>query len=125
MPEFFQILQYRGCRVIGLSMPVGVDASEFDRLNQRALASIDDTPGEGWILDLADFKYVGSAALGFIVNVRQRVNTGGGRLVLCGVSDSIAAILRTSSLGRLFEVVEARDDAVALIESWRKRQRKR
>lgn len=125
MPDFFQIIDDRGCRVIELTMPAGADASEFDRINQRALTQIGDTSGEGWILDLADFEYVGSAALGFMINVRQRVKSSGGLLVVCGVSDSIEAILRTSSLGRLFQVVDERDDAIAAIEAWRKKQRKR
>jgi anti-anti-sigma factor len=122
MPEFFNIIADRGCRVIELSMPAGVDASEFDRLNSRALAKIRENAGDGWVLDLVQFQYVGSAALGFIINVRQLIVAGGGVLVLCGVSPSIAAILRTSSLGRLFLVAGTRDAAIEQIETWRNRR---
>ena len=65
------------------------------------------------MLDLTRLCYAGSSVLGLIVNIRQRVKQGGGRLVLCGLSDRLLQIFRTCSLERLFVIRRTEADAVA------------
>jgi len=117
--EYFRVISDRGVNVILLSMPPGTDVSEFDSLNQRTLAALDAAAGDGWILDLSQFTYVGSAALGFMINVRQRVNQAGGLLIMCGVSDHIMSTLRASSLGKLFSITDSRPAAITAVLEWR------
>jgi anti-anti-sigma factor len=118
--EYFQLVKDRGVSVFELRMPAGTDVSEFDALNQSALAQLDGaSAGDGWVMDMGEFTYVGSAALGFMINVRQRIREAGGVLVLCGVSAHILATLRASSLGRLFTIVATRDEAIATAGAWR------
>jgi anti-anti-sigma factor len=121
MASYFRIIQERSVRVLELTLPAGIDASEFDRLNQRALAEVEAAAEEGWVVDLAPCQYVGSAGLGFLINVRQRINAAGGTIVLCDLSPAIEAVMRTSSLGRLFQVAPTREAAVELILSWKGR----
>ncbi|HRK31023.1 MAG TPA: STAS domain-containing protein [Tepidisphaeraceae bacterium] len=123
--EYFRFISEKSVNVIELTMPAGTDVSEFDTLNQRTLAGIDAAPDDGWILDLAEFSYVGSAALGFMINVRQRVQQGGGMLVICGVSAQIMSTLRASSLGRLFSISESRPAAIAAVLDWRASRRRK
>lgn len=121
MPGYLNMLTTRGVHVLELDLPAGIDASEFDRLNQRALPEVEATAGEGWVIDLAPCRYVGSAALGFLINLRQRITAAGGMVVLCELSPPIEAIMRTSSLGRLFAITSTRDTAVELVLEWRTR----
>lgn len=119
MSGFYRIFQEQAVHVLELSLPAGLDASEFDKLNTRVLAAVDESPAGGWVIDLGACGYIGSAAIGFLINVRHRVTSAGGRVVLCAISASIESVLRTSSLGRLFDVTATREDAVALLLSRR------
>lgn len=56
---------------------------------------------------------MGSAMLGLLVNVRQRVKAARGKLVLCGLSPQLASIFQACCMDRLFTT--ARDRARALI----------
>lgn len=118
--EFFRVIADQTVNVLELTMPSGTDVSEFDVLNQRALNELEAAAEDGWVLDMSQFSYVGSAALGFMLNVRQRVLQAGGVLVLCGVSTHILATLRASSLGKLFTIVDSRPHALHAIIEWRK-----
>jgi anti-anti-sigma factor len=125
MPVYFSILEDRGIRVLSLDLPAGIDASEFDRLNQRVLAEVESAAGEGWVLDLAACRYVGSAGLGFLINIRQMITAAGGLVVLCELSPAIEAVMRTSSVGRLFHVSATREAAIEHALTWRNRSDRR
>lgn len=118
--ELFQVLSEKNANVLAVSVPAGADVSEFDRLNAAALAAVDQRAEDAWILDMSDCSYVGSAALGFMINVRQRIKQAGGMLVLCGLSAFVLATLRASSLGKFFIVLENRSACLTAAEQWRK-----
>ena len=105
--------QAGGVGVIELVLPEALDFTEFDRLNDAVRAAVDGRPGGRWVMDLSAVGYLGSAMLGLLVNVRQRVRDGGGRLVLCHVSPPLAQAVRTCSGGRLLVIEPARAAAVA------------
>src|SRR3954467_8215218 len=58
---------------IELSLPIVVDPVEFDRLNDGIGKLVEAGAAERWVLDLAGVQYVGSALLGLLVNLRQRI----------------------------------------------------
>jgi anti-anti-sigma factor len=89
------------------------DHTEFDKLND-VVGELLEGPAarEGWVLDLTQVDYIGSALLGLLVNLRQRVKAGGGRLVLCGLSQHILKALKTCSLQSLFLIADQRDSAM-------------
>jgi anti-anti-sigma factor len=66
-----------------------------------------------WIIDLSAVTYMGSAMLGMLVNVRQQIKAGGGRLLLCGLSKPLMTIFRTCCMERLFTIVKDRGAALA------------
>jgi anti-anti-sigma factor len=90
-----------------------MDSLELDRLNEALLAAVAAAPSANWVLDLAGTAYMGSAVLGLLVNVRQRVKSAGGRLALCSLSPTLVGIFYTSSLHRLFAIHATRPDALA------------
>ena len=101
--------------VVEVSLPTHLDSGEFDRLNDALLAVFTNVGGGRWVLDLSGLSYMGSSALGMMVNIRQRVKDGGGRLALCGMSPRLLRIFQTCCLERLFTIKQARADAVRAI----------
>lgn len=98
-------------RVIELSLPQAMDNLELDQLNEALLNAVKQSAARKWVLDLSRVEYMGSAMLGVLVNLRQRVNESHGRLVLCGMSAELTEIFRTCCLDRLFTVARHLDQA--------------
>ena len=106
-------------QILALPLPRNVDMYEFDRLNEE-IARLTETGRAGrWVLDLQHSVYVGSAILGVMVNLRQRIRGAGGSLAICCLSDTLAEAMRTCSLYNLFSVAQTRADAIRLVKSLR------
>jgi anti-anti-sigma factor len=114
MAELFRVSRAGEVGVVELDLPETLDVDEFGRLNESLSSLVAGAPGGGaaWVLDLSRLAYAGSAALGLIVNLRQKVKEADGRLVLCGLSDRLLTVFRTCSLERLFVVRRSREEAI-------------
>ena len=108
--EFFQVKSEASINVVELMLPVSIDTQEFDRLNVAMSSLFVDPGGDRWVLDLSHLSYMGSSALGLMVNLQQ-IKTAGGRLVLCGLSPKLLEIFHTCCLERLFTIVKTQEDA--------------
>lgn len=111
--DLFQHTRAGAVNVVDLTLPHALDIHEFDRLNESLLALVRGEPEGAWVLDLSRLSYMGSAALGLMVNVRQQIKQSGGRLVLCGLSPQLLHIFKTCCMERLFKIVKTRQDALA------------
>lgn len=109
--EFFHVKSEASINVVQLTLPVSIDTGEFDRLNTAMSNLLVDPGGDQWVLDLSHLSYMGSSALGLLVNLRQQIKTAGGRLVLCGLSPRLLEIFHTCCLERLFTIVKTQEDA--------------
>ena len=120
MPDrHYKVSQEQGVHVMELTLPIVMDPSDFDKLNDAIGDATESAGGERWVLDLRNVEYVGSALLGLLVNLRQRIKSAGGKLVLCGLSDHVAKALQTCSLHNLFTITPARPEAVKRAASMR------
>lgn len=116
MPEdFFQVTQVGDARVVALTLPQSIDSKEFDRLNEEMLGIFAAQPQARWVLDLSGLGYMGSSALGLMVNIRQRIKQSGGQLVLCGLSSRLLQIFRTCCMERLFSITKTKQDALRAV----------
>lgn len=112
LQEWLRLGQEKSVNFIELRLPQSLDDADFDRLMKEALAAVTADAGGQWVLDLTALDYAGSALLGLMVNIRQKVRAEGGQLVLCGVSSRLLQILQTCSLERLFKISKSRADAI-------------
>lgn len=111
--QFYRHSKAGTVNVVDLTLPHTLDIEEFDRLNESLLELIRGEPEGQWALDLSQLSYMGSAALGLLVNLRQQVKQAGGRLVLCGMSPQLLHIFKTCCMEKLFKIVKTRNDAIA------------
>jgi len=108
----FKIISVESARVVELALPLSLDSGEFDAINENLLGEINREASGWWVLDLSQLSYMGSAALGLLVNIRQQIKRGEGKLVLCGLSPRLLQIFRTCCLVRLFTIKSNRPDAL-------------
>jgi anti-sigma B factor antagonist len=110
--HLYRHTQEGGIHVVELTLPLSIDHTEFDKLNETIGELVESTPADRWVIDLKEVEYIGSALLGLLVNLRQRVKAGGGTLILCGLSAQVTKALKTCSLHNLFTIADKRDSAV-------------
>jgi anti-anti-sigma factor len=113
--DYFQVTQIEDAQVVSLRLPESTDSNEFDRLNEMVLQVFDTRPQARWVLDVSGLDYMGSSALGLMVNIRQRVMKSRGQLVLCGLSPQLLRIFRTCCMERLFKISKTRADALKAV----------
>ncbi len=102
---------YQGSQLLEFHIPVNIEAIEFDQLNEEIALLITKSPGKKWILDLSRSEYFGSALLGMLVNIRTKVRSLKGVLILCHLTPDLQRVIRASSMERLFTIVETREEA--------------
>ena len=110
--DWFAVSEEGDVHVLALTVPYQVDSADFDKLHEQVLSAVSGNAGGAWVMDLAGLQYMGSSFLGLMVNIRQRVRQGGGKLVLCGMSPKLQQVIRTCSLERLFVIKAHRAEAV-------------
>ena len=111
--DLFRVSRAGTINVVDLTLPQTLDIHEFDRLNESILAIVRAEAEGQWVLDLSRLDYMGSAALGLMVNLRQQIKQSSGTLVLCGLSPQLLHIFKTCCMERLFKIVKTREDAIA------------
>jgi len=118
MPDgFFQVTKAPSAgagqaTVVALQLPQFMDSREFDRLNEQLLEVLGAQPRGRWVLDLSGVNYLGSSALGLMVNIRQRIRQSGGQLVLCCLSPRLLRIFQTCCMERLFLITRTVAEAI-------------
>jgi anti-anti-sigma factor len=117
--EFFQLKREDTVNVVELTLPQSIDSKEFEHLNEAISQLFVDPGGDLWVLDLSRLSYMGSSALGLMVNIRQQIKSAGGHLVLCGLSPRLVQIFHTCCLEQLFTIVKTREEALRQLKRGR------
>jgi anti-anti-sigma factor len=110
--DFVKVISVQTVDVIDLWLPEQLDSDEFDRLNETLMRALDSKVNGNWLLDLAAVNYMGSSVLGLMINIRQHIKTGGGKLALSGLTPRMQQIFRTCCLEKLFLIARNRDEGV-------------
>lgn len=114
MADRFSVSGENNVHIIELALPLHLDHNEFDQITEELVAQLHTAGGGKWIIDLSRVDYTGSAGLGLLVNLRQKIKEGGGSLVLCGLSSRMSTNLHACSLDRLFKFAPSRAAAMKM-----------
>jgi len=95
--------------------PVGrVDSTTSGDLESRLLRRLAD--GERrLVIDLADVPYISSAGLRVLLLTLNRLKASGGRLVLCGIGQSVREVFDLAGFFSVVVVAVSREEACARV----------
>src|SRR4051812_32581457 len=113
--QLLKISNHLSINVVELALPDDLDTSDIDLLNDGLAALFAGQTTKSWVLDLSNVEYMGSAALGLMVNIRFRVKSISGKLALCHMSPRLHQIFKTCCLEKLFTITRTRDEAIRLL----------
>jgi anti-sigma B factor antagonist len=72
------------------------------------------------VLDLTHLRFSDSSGLGAFISCLRKVNTNGGDLKLCAMSDRVRALFELVQLQRVFDIYRTREEAVSAFQSARR-----
>jgi anti-anti-sigma factor len=110
-----QFAQENAVRVMRFRLPFNMDTMEIDELMGAVMAGLEQASQEKWMVDLSGVDYMGSSMLGLMVNIRQRIRQGGGKLVLFGLTPQLLHTFKSCSLERLFSFAKTGPEAAAVL----------
>ncbi|MBV6482016.1 MAG: putative anti-sigma factor antagonist [bacterium] len=92
-----------------------LDAGEVVRFRDEFLV---ETADENVILlDCSKLEYLDSSGLAALVNIYKNLTARGGKLAICGFSESILRVLKFTKLDRVFTIAEDFEEAKAKLLS--------
>src|SRR5277367_4482691 len=108
MADLFSIIEERSTWILELRVPQEMDALLTDSIIDSVTTHVQASNGGAWVVDLSLVKYLNSAGLGLLVNVRHKIRQSRGRLALCGLSPTLIELFRSCCLEQLFTIVRTR-----------------
>ncbi len=89
-----------------------LDEQNIQIIGDQLYSLVDDAGRRKLLLNFGNVEYLSSAALGKLITLNKKVQSGGGRLVLCQISSSIYEIFEITGLKRLFNIYEDEQEAL-------------
>lgn len=100
------VIEFRDSRIPG-ELAMSFVGPELQEATARSL-------GRRVVLDLTGVEFISSVMLGKILALNKRLAAGGGRLVLCGLGETVDMIFRSAQLDQVLTIRETQVDATAL-----------
>ena len=98
--------------VLRLKLPVLYDDETTASLFEQAGAVVVDAHRSRLVLNCATVEYLASMALGKLVSLMRKVNSGGGRLTLCKVHRTVEELLQVTHLSDILLSYDDEQEAV-------------
>jgi anti-anti-sigma factor len=112
----------RGVLVVTFTQPSIQGEETAEKVRQELLDAV-ERAGVRWVvIDLSPVRYLSSIAFWPLLSLRRRLQEQGGRLLICGLTPTVADIFHTTRMASAagasdapFEVVADRAEAVPLL----------
>jgi anti-anti-sigma factor len=107
-----------GARYFSVESQDGVTIVRFDDIQigpdaRDSLYGLVENEGHTRVVvDLSELWALSSLALGILANFQQRIESRGGRLVLCGLNANLKQVFRMTKLEQIFAITETAQDAL-------------
>ena len=92
-----------------------IDDRALEEVSQFLLRLTDERASLRLVIDLAHTEFFGSAFLGILFRVWNRVTTSGGGFALCALRPHCREVIRTARLDTLWPIYDTRQEAVGAL----------
>jgi anti-sigma B factor antagonist len=89
-----------------------LDDQNIQKIGEDLFSLVDELGRKKLLLNFSNVEYLSSAALGKFITLNKKINTAGGRLVLCNINDDIFEVFEITKLNKLFTILK--DEQTAL-----------
>ena len=83
-----------------------LDEQVIQNIGDDLFKLVDELGRKKLLLDFVSVEFLSSAALGKLIRLHQRLASGGGKLILCGISKTIMEIFELTKLDKMLKIVK-------------------
>jgi anti-sigma B factor antagonist len=106
------IEQHEGVSLICFTEATVLDAYHVGQISKELYALIEQQGLRKMVLDLSSIKMLSSQTLGVFLNMRQKLDQLGGKLVFSGIDPRLYRVFKITHLKDLFEFYEDNEAAI-------------
>jgi len=89
-----------------------LDEQNIQIIGEQLFSLVDDLGRRKILLNFSNVEYLSSAALGKFITLNKKVNSAGGRLILCNIDPQIKEVFEITKLNKLFTIHEEEQAAL-------------
>jgi anti-sigma B factor antagonist len=83
-----------------------LDEQNIQIIGEQLFGLVDEEGYRKILLNFSNVEYLSSAALGKLITLNKKLNTGGGKLILCNISAQIYEVFEITKLDKFFKIVK-------------------
>ena len=110
--SYLTVTQHGEVAVVGFKDAAILDAYHIDAISQELFALIDRQNLHKMAIDLSTISMISSQSLGVFLQMRQKLETLGGRIVLCGIDPKLYRVFKITNLISVFQFYDNTELAV-------------
>ena len=89
-----------------------LDEQNIQKIGEDLFSLVDELGRIKVLLNFSNVEYLSSAALGKFISLNKKVQSKGGKLVMCNINDDIYEVFEITKLNKLFNI--QKDEQTAL-----------
>lgn len=104
--------QEKEVALVGFKDATILDAYHVDAVSKELFALIEERHYQRIAIDMSTIQMISSQTLGVFLQMRQKMEPLGGRMVICGIDPKLYRVFKITNLTSVFQFYEDRDSAV-------------
>lgn len=93
-----------------------LDEQNIQKIGEDLFSLVDELGRKKILLNFSNVEYLSSAALGKFITLNKKVNTAGGKLVMCNITDDIYEVFEITRLNKLFNIQKDEQSGLQVFE---------
>ena len=89
-----------------------LDEQNIQKIGEDLFSLVDQYGRKKILLNFSKVEYLSSAALGKFISLNKKVQTAGGKLVMCNINEDIFEVFEITRLDRLFKIEKDEQSAL-------------
>ena len=89
-----------------------LDEQNIQVIGEQLFKLVDDDGRRKLLLNFGNVEYLSSAALGKLITLNKKVQTAGGRLILCNIDPQILEVFEITKLDKFFNIQKEEQTAL-------------
>lgn len=114
-PYYLTLEEQQGAVVATVNIPRLTEEENIDQLGQELFALAEQFNFRKVVLNMKAVEYLTSSVLGKMISLHRKLHRREGKLVICGVCNVVADILKSSRLEEYFNIASDVDAAIKML----------
>jgi anti-sigma B factor antagonist len=108
-----EVKTVEGVTVVRFAAPRIVQEEDIQATFEQLQGVLDEKRVRDLVLDFRKVQFLSSAVLGRLILAHKKLQSAGGRVVLCGVASEILEVFKITKLDKVFTITEDAKAALA------------